>query len=171
MGGIAPPRPLAAEDDRVSFDCGRDVLNQWFQRHGWRNQQSGASRISVIEGNANGEIAGFASLSTAQIERAWLSRSAQRNQPDPVPAILLGQLAVDLRHQRRGLARSLLLHALTTVLRVSESVGCCVVMTHPLDEEVRAFYRQFDFAELPFDPGRSMAVRIPDLTANRAVKA
>ncbi len=166
MGGIAPPRPLAAEDDRVSFDCGRDVLNQWSQRHGWRNQQSGASRISVIEGNAKGEIAGYVSLSTAQLERAWLAKPDRRNLPDPIPAILLGQLAVDRHYQGHGLARSLLLHALNTALHVSESVGCIVIVTHPLDEGVREFYRRFDFEELPFDPARSMVLRVSELRAN-----
>jgi GNAT superfamily N-acetyltransferase len=167
MGGLAPPRPLAAEDNRASFDCGRDVLNRWFLRYAWHNQLSGVTRTSVIDGGANGEIAGYVSLSTAQIERAWLAKSAQRNQPDPVPAVLLGQLAVDLNYQKRGLARSLLLHALETALRVSESVGCFAVITLPLDEAVRAFYRQFDFADLPFDPGRSMVIRMSDIRINK----
>ena len=44
-----------------------------------------------------GSIVGYVSLSTAQVERAWLPKAQQRNRPDPLPAILLGQLAVDLR--------------------------------------------------------------------------
>jgi predicted N-acetyltransferase YhbS len=163
MAGLTPPRPLAAEHDRDSFDCGRDSLNQWFRRHAWRNQQSGMSRTSVICDSMTGAVAGYVALSAAQIERAHLLRSTQRNRPDPIPVILLGQLAVDRRYQGKGIAKSLLLFALTTVVRLSQEIGYFGVLTHPIDDGVRDFYRRFGFEELPFDPGRSMIVRIVDL--------
>lgn len=166
MGGLRPPRPLAAEDDRHGFDCGRDSLNLWLRRHAWRNQQAGVSRTSVIRDPVTGAIIGFVSLSAAQIERAWLAKADRRNRPDPVPALLLGQLAVDARHHGHGYARSLLLFALTTAVRLSKEVGCFCVLTHPLDDAVRDFYRNFGFEELPFDPLRGMAVRIADLEAS-----
>jgi predicted N-acetyltransferase YhbS len=163
---LTPPRPLAADDERDTFDCGRESLNQWFRRHAWRNQQSGTSRITVVCNATTNQIAGYVSLSAAQIERAHLPKSAQRNQPDPIPALLLGQLAVDLRHQGRGLARSLMVFALTTAVRFSKDIGCFCVLTHPLDDGVRNFYRTFGFENLPFDPNASMAVRIADLEAS-----
>jgi predicted N-acetyltransferase YhbS len=166
MAGLIPPRPLTDEDDRSGFDCGRESLNNWFRRHAWHNQESGVSRTSVICDAGTHEIAGYVSLSTAQIERAWLAKAQQRNRPDPIPAMLLGQLAIDQRYQGRGYARSLMFFALTTAVRLSEEIGCFCVLTHPLDDEVRTFYRSFGFEELPFDPERSMAVRIKDLKHN-----
>jgi predicted N-acetyltransferase YhbS len=166
MAGLTPPRPLAAEDDRASFDCGREALNHWFRRHAWRNQESDMSRTSVVCDPATGAIVGFVSLSTAQIERAWLPKPQQRNRTDPIPAILLGQLAIDYRHQGHGHARSLVFFALSTAVRFSKDVGCFCVLTHPLDDGLRAFYRSFGFEDLPFDPARSMAVRIVDLEHN-----
>jgi len=77
--------------------------------------------------------------------------------------LLLGQLAVDLRWQKKGIARSLMFYALTTAVRLSDQVGCFCVLTHPLDDDVRALYAAFGFEDLPFDPARSMAVRIADL--------
>jgi predicted N-acetyltransferase YhbS len=166
MDGITPPRPLSADDDRQAFDCRRESLNQWFRRNAWRNQQSGASRVTVVIDRASGAVAGFVSLSAAQIERGYFPRSSQRNQPDPLPAVLLGQLAVDGRHQGRGIARSLTVFALATSLRMSKEIGCFCVLTHPLNDGVRDFYRRFGFEDLPSDPGRSMAVRIIDLERN-----
>lgn len=121
------------------------------------------SRTSVVCDPASGGIIGYVSLSTAQIERAYLPKAAQRNRPDPIPAMLLGQLAVDQRYQGLGYARSLMYFALTTAVRFSMDVGCFCVLTHPLDDGVRTFYRSFGFEDLPFDPARSMAVRIVDL--------
>jgi predicted N-acetyltransferase YhbS len=163
MAGLKPPRPLTADDDRSGFDCGRESLNQWLRRHAWRNQESGMSRTSVICETENSGIVGYVSLSAAQIAREYLPKSEQRNRPDAVPVILLGQLAVDRRHQGKGYVRSLLFFALTTAVRLSKEIGCFGVLTHPLDNAVRDFYRRFGFEELPFDPGRSMVVRIVDL--------
>jgi predicted N-acetyltransferase YhbS len=166
MAGLTPPRPLAADDDRHSFDCGRESLNAWFRRNAWRNHQADVSRVSVICDAANGGVAGYVSLSAASIERGHLPKAGQRNRPDPVPTLLLGQLAVDLRYQKRGVATSLLSFALTTAVRVAQDIGCFAVLTHPLDDGVRAFYARFGFEELPFDSLRSMAVRIADLQAS-----
>ncbi len=44
--------------------------------------------------------------------------------------------------------------------RQSDRVGCFCVLTHPLDDEVRALYASFGFKDLPFDPAHSIAVRI-----------
>ena len=166
MAGLKPPRPLAADDDREAFDCGRDSLNRWFRRHAWRNQEGNTSRTNVICDTATGSIVGYVSLSAGQIEREYLPKAAQRNRPDPLPVLLLGQLAVDRRYHGRGYARSLMLFALTTAVRVSKDLGCFGVLTHPLDDEVRAFYRRFGFEDLPFDPRHSMFVRMADLERN-----
>jgi predicted N-acetyltransferase YhbS len=159
-------RPLLDADDRSGFDCGRASMNDWFRRHAWRNQLSGVSRVSVIAELPSGAIVGYVALSAGQVQRDILPRSEQRNRPNDMPVILLGQLAVDLRCQRRGLARTLLFHALRTAVSVSREIGCFGVVTQPLDESVRAFYAQFGFVDLPFDPRRSMIVRMIDLKAS-----
>jgi GNAT superfamily N-acetyltransferase len=163
MAEIAPPRPLSEEDERGGFDCGRDSLNTWFRRHARQNHVSGVSRVSVICDAATGSIIGYVTLSAAQIAREFLAKAHQRNKPDPVPATLLGQLAIHRPWQGRGHARSLLLFALTTALRASRDVGSFGVLTHPIDEEVRQFYHRWGFQDVPFDPRRSMIVRMIDL--------
>jgi len=160
---VTRPRPLAQDDARSHFDCGRDSLNAWFQNHAWHNHVSGVSRVSVICDAGTGLIAGYVTLSTAQIEREFLAKAHRRNKPDPVPATLLGQLAVDRAYQRQGYATMLLFFALTTALRASRDVGSFGVVTHPIDEEVRQFYRRWGFEDVPFDPKRSMIVRMIEL--------
>ena len=163
MAEVTPPRPLAEEDDRNRFDCGRDSLNGWFRRHAWQNHAAGVSRASVICDSSTGLIAGYVTLSAAQIEREFLAKAHQRNKPDPVPVTLLGQLAIDRAYQGRGHARSLLFFALTTALRASRDIGSFGVITHPIDEQVRRFYARWGFEDLPFDPKQAMIVRMIDL--------
>ena len=163
MAGVTEPRPLTAEDSSSDFDCGRDSLNLWFRRHAWRNHEAGVSRTNVIRERDSGKVVGFVTLSSAQIERGFLPKPQQRNKPDPVPVTLLGQLAVHRDYQGQGHARSLLFFALKTAVLASQKVGSFGVLTHPVDDDVRAFYRRWGFQDLPFDPGRSMIVRTKDL--------
>lgn len=158
-----PPRGLLASDDVMRFDCGREALNIWLRRHALANQLSGASRVNVVVETATGRLAGYVALGAGQIERAFLPKSQQRHRPDPLPVLLLGQLAVDKDFQGRGLASSLLHFALKSALRASELIGCVGVITHPLDENLRGFYRQWGFDDLPFDPRGAMMVRIVDV--------
>ena len=166
MGELTPPRPLTAADDRAGFDCGREALNTWLRRHAWTNQASGVTRTNVVCDLDTGALAGFVALSVGEIARAHLPKPAQRNQPDPIPVALPGQLPVDRRYQGRGVARSLMAFALRTAIRFSDEIGCWGVLTHPLDDAVRGFYAGFGFADLPFDPRRSMVVRIVNLKAS-----
>jgi GNAT superfamily N-acetyltransferase len=165
VGAVTPPRPLQADDDRSFFDCGRPSLNSWFQRHAWANQVSGITRTNVICDPAACHVVGYVSLSAAQIERAFLPKSQQRSKPDPIPVTLLGQLAIATSHQGQGHARSLLAFALRSAVAAAGLIGSYAVITHPLDDQVRAFYARFNFKDLPGDPKRAMFVRVSELAA------
>jgi GNAT superfamily N-acetyltransferase len=163
MAEVTPPRPLAEDDDRTGFDCGRESMNQWFRRHAWANHAAGVSRVNVICDTATARIVGYVTLSAAQIERAALPRPQQRNKPDPVPATLLGRLAIHKDRHGSGYGRSLLLFALRAALRASRDVGSFGVIAHPLDDPARGFYARWGFQDLPFDPRRALIVRMVDL--------
>jgi GNAT superfamily N-acetyltransferase len=166
MAGVTPPRPLAETDDRDRFDCGSDSLNNWFQQHALANHAAGVSRTNIICDADTAEIIGYITLSAAQIERAFLPKSHQRNKPDAVPVMLRGQLAIHKDHQGLGHARSLLLFALRTALRASREIGSFGVITHPIDDQARDFCRRWGFQDMPFDPRRAMIVRMVDLERN-----
>jgi len=163
MAEVTLPRALLETDERSHFDCGRDSLTGWFRRHAWHNHVTGISRTSVICDTGSNLIIGYVTLSAAQIEREFLAKPQRRNKPDPVPATLLGQLAIDKNYHGQGYARSLLQFALATALRASRDVESFGVITHPIDDQIRQFYRRWGFEDVPFDPRRSMIVRMVDL--------
>jgi predicted N-acetyltransferase YhbS len=167
---MTPPRPLGQDDDRAQFDCGRESLNVWIRRHAWENHVSGASRVNLIADSSSGQVLGYVTLSAAQIERAYLPKPQQRNRPNPLPATLLGQLAVDKNYQGQRHAVSLIQFALKTALRAADMVGSIGVITHPLDDDVRRFYSKWGFQDLPFDPRRAMMVRMVDLREAFAIE-
>ena len=157
------PRPLSEEDNRELFDCGRESMNLWFRRHALANHVNGASRVNVIADADSGRVIGYVTLSACQIERSFLPKAQQRNQPDPLPVLLLGQLAVDKAYQGQQHGASLLQFALKMAMCAAEIVGSVGVVTHPLDDSVRGFYASWGFMDLPFDPRRSMMIRTSEL--------
>lgn len=157
-------RLLAETDNRSEFDCGKPTLNAWFVRHAWKNQKNGASRTYVIE--EQGEIVAYMTLAAGEIQRDFLPKGKQRNMPDPVPVILLAQLAVDNAHQGKGLAKTLLAAAFSYSVKASDIIGGFALLTHPLNEEIRSFYERWGFQPLAPDPKGSMYISIRDLKAS-----
>ena len=100
-GGYTVPRPLAADDQVAGFDSGEPELDEWLVRQAQRNQLSGGSRTYVT--TRSDRVVGYYSLSTGSVVHADVSEKIRRNQPNPIPVILLGRLAVDRHEQGRGL--------------------------------------------------------------------
>ncbi len=89
--------------------------------------------------------------STASVMRAAAPRRMARNQPVDLPAILLGPMAVDNRHQRKGLGAAMLKHFITKAIEVSEKVGVRLVLVHAKDEQATGFYLHHGFVKSPID--------------------
>ena len=96
-------------------------MNAWFRRYAWNNHTSGASRVSVIEDLESGRMVGYIAICASQIERVYRPKASQRNQPDPVPVTLLGQVAVDKDWQGRGYAAGLVAFAFRASLKLPKA--------------------------------------------------
>jgi GNAT superfamily N-acetyltransferase len=136
-------RPLAATDDVGAFDCGDAARNGWLRRRGLDNEAAGFSRTFVLT-DAVG-IAGFYAMSATGIVRADVPGALRRNAPDPIPALLIGQLAVALRCQRQGIAGHLIVDAFARTVRVSADVGIRLLVVAPGSGDVEAMYQKFGF--------------------------
>lgn len=70
----------------------------------------------------------------------------------PVPAALIGKLAIDVSIQGKGLGARLLIDALRRIVRASSDVAIKVVLVDALTNQTIAFYRHFGFAEFDDQP-------------------
>lgn len=141
------------------FDCGKPALNEWLVRRGLANQLSGASRTWVVIDNETAHVVAYYASATASIIRAAAPKRLARNQPEDIPAILLGRLAVDRRFGGQGLAAALLKHFVLKALEVASIVGARLLLVHAQDEEACDFYVHYDF-----EPSR-----LDELTLMRAI--
>jgi predicted N-acetyltransferase YhbS len=142
--GIEPLRP---DHDLDGFTSGVPPLDGWLRGRALRNQTTGDSRTFVIA--PNGRVVGYYALSTASAARVGLPGPMRRNAPDPVPLLLLGQLAVDITRQGTGLGRQLLGGACLRSLSVFRQAGFRALATHPIDEAAARFYAKYGFAPVP----------------------
>ena len=65
--------------------------------------------------------------------------------PEPVPVILLGQLAVDSAYQGRQLGSDLLVDAARRARAAAEIIGARAIVVQAIDEQAKAFYGRFAF--------------------------
>jgi len=87
--------------------------------------------------------------------------------PEPIPVIVLGRLAVDVRYQGAGLGGVLLRDAMLRILTVSREVAVKALVVHAVSDDARQFYRRYDFFESPTDP---MTLLLPLTTIAAALQ-
>lgn len=130
-----------------SFECGERSLDLWLKTRALANETTGASRTFVTFSTVTGECAGYFSLASHSVDHDDLKAKLRRNMPAPVPAILLGRLAVSKPYQEHGLGQSLLYEAVRISQHAAQCIGAAVLVVHPISEKATRFYRKHGFSE------------------------
>jgi GNAT superfamily N-acetyltransferase len=147
---LTPPTPLTASHDLSKFDCGKSVLDEWLRRRALKNESRGGSRTYVVcEEN---RAAAYYALAAGAVTRERAPASLARNMPDPLPVLIIGRLAVDVRYQGMRLGAALLKDAVLRCLKASREIGATAILVHALDEDAARFYAQYGFIPFPQEP-------------------
>jgi ribosomal protein S18 acetylase RimI-like enzyme len=147
--------PLGSHHDRAAFSCGEPALDAYLQRQASQDIRRRVARVFVALGDMPGRIAGYYSLSAASFGKDELPSAAAKRLPRyPVPAALLGRLAVDRRQQGRGLGETLLLDAIRRVVRASTTVAVHAVVVDAKNDRAQAFYERYGFRAFVGEPRR-----------------
>ena len=85
----------------------------------------------VAEGR---RVVGYYSLAAGSVLHTEATGRVRRNMPDPVPAALLGRLAIDQAWQGRGLGSALLRDAVLRVVGAAEAIGVCALLVHAISD-------------------------------------
>jgi len=147
-------RPLRPEDDRTGFTSGDSDLDRFFHKYAGGNQfrlYVGATYVAYQDH----AILGFFTVSPGEIEVENPPDSARKRYPKyPLPMLRLARLAVDQRHQKKGIGSLLLGRVLSLALQMPEEVGCIGVVVDALPGAV-AFYEKYSFTALEVFEGHS----------------
>lgn len=142
--------PINKKYERDNFDCGYPVLNDYLKKYARQNHEKGIAKTFVaISQSQSLKIEGFYTVSASVIEFASLPESYQKRMPNyPIPAILIGKLAVDNSMKGQGLGRELLVNALFRTVKAAQEIGIFAVRVDAIDLSAKEFYLKYEF--IPF---------------------
>ncbi|MGL4744285.1 MAG: GNAT family N-acetyltransferase [Dermatophilaceae bacterium] len=150
------PRPIDAADNTAGFDSGEPSLDRYLTNRALANHVAGHARCYVCVEGGTDTVIGYYTLSAVAVavavSHAELPGRVRRNAPDPVPAVLLGRLAIATKCQGAGLGRLLVRDAILSTLAAADRVGVRMVLVHALHERAAGFYWSSGFAPSPTDP-------------------
>lgn len=161
---VSAPELLAEHHDVVAFDCGKPALDVWLKTRALANQRKGFTVVMVVH-DAD-KVVGYYGLAPTAVLPAALPRTIRTGQPpNPVPCLLLGQLAVDQRYANRGIGSGLLKHALQRCIAGAELIGGRALLVNAIDEEAIEFWLHHGFIQTK--DNRFLLVRsIADIVAS-----
>ena len=148
---------LAEKHNRNTFDCGVESLNRYLLQQAAQDIRRNVATVCVAA--AGSEVAGYYSLANTGISLGILPDSLQKKMPryQIIPAVLLGRLAVDLRHKRRRLGIGMLSDAF--VLSLKSPLAWALFLTDAISDSAAAFYERFGFRPLKDDPNHLYITR------------
>ena len=146
---------LAPRHDRAGFSCGEPALDAYIHHLASQDARRRIAQVFVAIGEAPSLVMGYYSLSVASFAREELPAEKAKQLPRyPVPAAIIGRLAVALDRQGRGLGSLLLADALRRVLHASSTMAVHAVLVEAKNERAKAFYERFGFKAFPNTPRR-----------------
>jgi hypothetical protein len=136
--------------DVSGFASGELVLDVWLRDHAAAAARARVAQTFVWVSDGGLEVVAYCSLSAHAVPRNEAPSRISRGVPDPVPAALLGKLALDRSLHGRRLGDILLADALTRVIDASES-GPAVraIVVDAATDRGRALYSRFGFVAVP----------------------
>ena len=136
---LSAPESLTATHDLSQFSCGKPVLDHWLKTRALSNQEKGFTAVIVVHDQHR--VVGYYGLAPTAVVPAILPRSIRTGQPpDPVPCLLLGQLATDITCAGKGIGTGLLKHALERSVTAARLIGGRALVVNAVDGEAADFW-------------------------------
>ena len=158
MTGAAPFRILPlGKQDRSGFRSDSPPLDRYFHNQVGQDVRRRIAACRIALHVATGEIAGFYTLSAADIPVTDAPEALTKRLPryPTIPAARLGRLAVDARYRGMGLGGALLFDAVLKAVR--SGIGMHAMIVEAKDAGAEAFYRHHGFDAYGSAPGLLIA--------------
>ncbi len=148
--------PLNNDHNRPAFACGLASLDNYLRKQAKQDIKRRISRIFVARSpELASTIIGYYTLSTLSINLEQLPDNLARKLPKhPVPAALIGRLAVSQQAQGHGVGKMLLMDAIKRTIGISDEIAIYAMVVDAIDEQAEHFYQQYGFISLSSDSHR-----------------
>ena len=148
---LSAPEPITAAHDVSQFSCGKPALDHWLKTRALSNHEKGFTAVLVV--HEAGRVVGYYGLAPTAVVPAVLPRAIRTGQPpDPVPCLLLGQLATDEAWVGKGIGTGLVKHALQRCVHAASLIGGRALMVNAVDDDAAQFWQRRGFFPTHDDP-------------------
>jgi GNAT superfamily N-acetyltransferase len=145
---------LGRHHPRKSFSSGQSDVDDWLKTKALQNQEKHLSATKVLIDDA-GAITGYYTLAAGQVDFGDLPPEVNKKLPRRLlPVTILAWLGVPADRHGQGLGARLLAQALRDCYEAGQTFAFVAVILDCINDEAKAFYQKFDFAELPGQPYR-----------------
>ena len=148
--------PLNRNHNRATFTCGIDSLDRYLKRQANQDIKRRISRVYIARSPQDeNKILGYYTLSALSIDLSCLPEEIMKKLPrHPIPAALIGRLAVDRTTQGIGIGKFLLANAIKRTLAVSNEIAVYAMVVDAINQNAESFYKQFGFSRLSHNRNR-----------------
>ena len=148
---FSPPELLTADHDVSLFSCGKPALDHWLQTRALSNQHKGFTVVIVV--HEAGRVVGYYGLPPTSVVPTGLPRPIRTGQPpNPIPCLLLGQLATDAQWAGQGVGSGLLKHALLRCVQAATLIGGRALIVKAIDDDAARYWCKQGFLPTTDDP-------------------
>lgn len=151
-----------ARHDRGDFDCGVVRLNNYLKLSARKQQRDDMSRVHVVVEEGSTRILGYHAINLGSFNVDELERRP-RGAPKhgEIPALFLGQVAVDKAAQGEGIGGILMHHVFEKAANIADMAGCHAIILDVISddgeeafERRKEWYESFGFTSFASDRAR-----------------
>lgn len=161
------PERLRADHQTGFFDCGKESLNRWLDKHALLDQDLGISSTHVwVDAGGEYVVAYYTLLPTMLNEAGsdpglWNRMKPPRFWPGEAYGVLLGKVALDESLQGQGLGVDLFADAFVMANDAVDLIGGLFLMIEPMDDDpgLRSMYEGFGFQTVEGTPRMYMTFK------------
>jgi GNAT superfamily N-acetyltransferase len=159
VNGVAFPPGYTLErlekgHPRIQFQSGEAQVYDWLATKALQQQEKHLSVTRVLLA-PDRSIAGYYTLATGQVDFSELPPEVSKRLPRRLlPVAVLAWLGVSHSEQGHGLGVLLLAQALLDCYEAGKTFAFVAVILDCVSDAAKAFYKRWDFEELPGHPYR-----------------
>lgn len=148
--------PLNRNHNRTAFNCGTESLDRYLKRQAGQDMKRRISSVFVARRRQDEtRVLGYYTLSTLSVDLSCLPDELAKKLPrHPIPAALIGRLAVDISAQGEGIGKLLLSNSIKRTLAVSNEIAIYAMVVDAVNQEADSFYKRYGFSHLAHNGNR-----------------
>jgi len=142
---VSGPKLLNSAHRVDGFSCGKPRLDAWLDGYVSSDHRRGLTKVFVVCDGTN--VVGFYGIAPTVVAPNLVTR-AVLPAPNPISCLLIGQLGVDLRYQKRRVGTALVNDAFKRCLASADTIGASALIVRAIDFESRRYWLTWGFTPL-----------------------